>query len=186
MKTRIIDINSLNQADYNPRIELKEGMAEWNALNNSLQKFGLVVPIIINEKNNTIISGHQRISALKAQGETQAEAVVLNLDENNEKQLNIALNKIQGKWDFDKLEQMLENMTEEEKKYTGFLESRFEQIDKVVEIGEEIETKKETKEKPFYIYVSFDNKEDVIPWAEKNGIKTQNIKDGAVFEMEAI
>lgn len=173
MKTKIVDINSLNPAEYNPRIELKEGMKEWDSLNKSLQKFGLVVPIIINEKNNTIISGHQRIAALKAQGENQAEVVVLNLDENNEKQLNIALNKIQGKWDFEKLEQMLENMTEEEKKYTGFWQEEPKQPE--LQIAKNPTT--EQKEKPFYIYISFDDEKDAEKWKIKHnlmGVKTKN------------
>lgn len=186
MKTKNYKIKDLKPADYNPRVDLKEGMEEWKALDNSLREFGLVVPVIVNEKNNVIIGGHQRIAVLESQGIKEVEAITVELDSADEKELNIVLNKAEGRWDFEKLEKLLEEMTPEEKKVTGFLESRFEQIDKVVEAGAEIEAKKETKEKPFYIYVSFDNKEDVIPWAEKNGIKTENIKDGAVFEMEAI
>ena len=56
-----IDINSLVPADYNPR---KISDKDYNNLKNSIDEFGIVDPIIVNLKNNTIISGHQRFDVL--------------------------------------------------------------------------------------------------------------------------
>ena len=52
-------------------------------------------PIIINQ-DGTIIGGHQRYNVMKDLGYTEAQVVVVDLDKNNEKALNIALNKITG------------------------------------------------------------------------------------------
>lgn len=175
MKTKTLQIDGLNPAPYNPRIKLQKGMKEWEDLNNSITKYGLVVPIIINERNNTVVSGHQRISAMKEQGIKEAEAIIVDLDEKEERKLNVALNKIEGKWDFEKLDELLEEMTPEEKKFTGFLN---EEMPIVEEAKAEA---KEQGEKPFYIYVSFDNKNDAEEWAREHGI---NIEERNYLEME--
>ena len=51
-----------------------------------------------------VIGGHQRLTVLKDLGYTEAQCVVLHIeDEAKVKALNIALNKISGEWDKDKL-----------------------------------------------------------------------------------
>ena len=59
-------------------------------------------PIIIN-KDGTIIGGHQRHQVLLDLGAESADVVVVDLDPDKEKALNIALNKITGSWDEAKL-----------------------------------------------------------------------------------
>lgn len=104
-KMRLAD---LNPAPYNPRRELKPGDAEFEKLKRSIQTFGYVEPIVINERTgNTVISGHQRLNVLRHLGETEADCVVVDMSMNDEKALNIALNKIQGEWDKDKLAALL-------------------------------------------------------------------------------
>jgi ParB-like chromosome segregation protein Spo0J len=61
-ETRLIA--DLIPAKYNPR-ELTEKQA--SDLSQSLDKFGLPEPIVIN-LNNVIIGGHQRIKLLQVQG----------------------------------------------------------------------------------------------------------------------
>lgn len=180
MKTKIFNIEDLNPAPYNPRIDLKKGMDEWEALNNSLGKFGLVVPVVVNEKNNVIISGHQRVSVLKTQGIKEVEAVVLNLEDDEERRLNIALNKIEGEWDFEKLEEVLSEMTPEEKMFTGFLE---EDIDELNVVKRDV-TPTEPKEPPFDIYVSFESKGLIEDWLEEHGLKAPEITPVTIINME--
>ena len=66
MKIKKFKLVELNPAKYNPRKKLKPGDREFEKLENSIKNFGYVEPIVVNIANdNTIISGHQRLSVLK-------------------------------------------------------------------------------------------------------------------------
>ena len=90
-------------ADYNPRKDLKPGDPEYEKLKRSLEQFGYVEPVIWNKATGRVVGGHQRLKVLIDIGITEVECVVVDLPEDKEKALNIALNKISGDWDKDKL-----------------------------------------------------------------------------------
>ncbi len=90
-------------ADYNPRKDLKPGDPEYEKLKRSIEQFGYVEPVIWNKTTSHVVGGHQRLKVLLDMGITEVECVVIEMDEENEKALNIALNKISGDWDKDKL-----------------------------------------------------------------------------------
>lgn len=96
-------ITDLIPADYNPRKDLKPGDPDYEKLKHSMKEFGYVDPIIWNQQTGRVVGGHQRLKILQDEGLKEAECVVVNLDEEKEKALNIALNKISGDWDKDKL-----------------------------------------------------------------------------------
>lgn len=96
-------ITDLIPADYNPRKDLKPGDPDYEKLKYSMKEFGYVDPIIWNQQTGRVVGGHQRLKILQDEGIEEAECVVVNLDEKREKALNIALNKISGDWDKDKL-----------------------------------------------------------------------------------
>ena len=73
---------------------------QYEDLKNSLEKFGLVDPIIINS-DNTIVGGHQRVRIMVELGATQVPVVRVNLSKEDEKELNVRLNKNTGEFDFD-------------------------------------------------------------------------------------
>ena len=64
MKITLIEINNLNPAEYNPR---QISNKQYEDLKASIDKFGLVDPIIINS-DNTVIGGHQRLKVLRELG----------------------------------------------------------------------------------------------------------------------
>lgn len=89
----------LRPAEYNPRKRLTPDDPEYIQIKNSLQEFGYADPIVINT-DGTIIKGHQRRNVMMDLGYTEAEVIVIDIpDKEKEKALNIALNKITGKWD---------------------------------------------------------------------------------------
>ena len=90
-------------ADYNPRKDLKPGDAEYEKLKRSIEQFGYVEPVIWNKATGRVVGGHQRLKVLIDLGMTEVDCVVVELTEEKEKALNIALNKISGEWDKDKL-----------------------------------------------------------------------------------
>ena len=95
-------IDDLNPAEYNPRKRLQPGDEEYERLKTSIQTFGYVDPIIINA-DGTVIGGHQRLNVLIDLGYLEADVAVVDLSKADEKALNIALNKISGEWDDEKL-----------------------------------------------------------------------------------
>lgn len=99
-------LTELNPAEYNPRKNLTPEDKEWQDIVNSIEHFGYVDPIIIND-DGTIIGGHQRYKVLLALGYEEAECSVVKLSKEDEKALNIALNKISGEWDELKLKDLL-------------------------------------------------------------------------------
>ena len=90
-------------ADYNPRKDLKSGDKEYEKLKRSIEQFGYVEPVIWNQTTGRVVGGHQRLKVLIDMGMTEVDCVVVELSEEKEKALNVALNKISGEWDNDKL-----------------------------------------------------------------------------------
>ena len=97
------NVKDLIPADYNPRKDLQPGDAEYEKLKRSIEEFGYVEPVIWNKKTKRVVGGHQRLKVLIASGITEVDCVVVNFSEEKEKALNVALNKISGAWDTDKL-----------------------------------------------------------------------------------
>ena len=97
MKIQLIKINKLKPATYNPR---QISTKQYNDLKKSLSKFSLVEPIVVN-KDMTIIGGHQRYKICKELKHTEIDCVVLDLSKEEERELNIRLNKNTGDFDMD-------------------------------------------------------------------------------------
>ena len=107
MQWQTLPLSQLRPAAYNPRKALKPGDKEYQKIKNSIQEFGYVEPIIVNY-DMTVIGGHQRLTVLKDLGYTEAQCVVLHIeDEAKVKALNIALNKISGEWNEQLLADLL-------------------------------------------------------------------------------
>ena len=113
MEFEVKRITDMNRAAYNPRVDLRPEDEEYQAIERSLKRHGLVQPIVWNRRTNTVVSGHQRLTVLEAQGETEVTVSVVDLDDIQEKELNVALNKITGEWDDDKLSVILNELGEE-------------------------------------------------------------------------
>lgn len=127
-------IGDLKIATYNPRKELNEKDKEYQKIKNSIIEFGYVAPIIINA-DKTVISGHQRIKVLKDLRYEEIDCIVVNFDKNKEKLLNIALNKISGEWDYQKLESIFNELDENniDLLITGFDEKEINKLIKETE-----------------------------------------------------
>ena len=107
MQWQTLPLVELRPAAYNPRKALKPSDKEYQKIKNSIQEFGYVEPIIVNH-DMTVIGGHQRLTVLKDLGYTEAQCVVLHIeDEAKAKALNIALNKISGEWNEQLLADLL-------------------------------------------------------------------------------
>jgi ParB-like chromosome segregation protein Spo0J len=180
MDIRKIHTYELKNAGYNPRKDLRPNDPEYKKLKRSIKEFGYVEPIIVN-KDMTVIGGHQRLKVLNDLGYVEVECIVLDLPKDKEKALNVALNKISGDWDKDKLRQVFLDLQldEYDLELTGF---DVGEIDKLLDEGikedkGEVEFSEELMEEHNYVVLYFDNTLDWQVAKEVFEIKTVKTKE---------
>lgn len=142
VEIRTLKAEQLKAADYNPRKDLQPEDAEYQKLRRSMDEFGYVEPIIWNERTGNVVGGHQRLKILLEKGVEDIDCVVVNLDEKDEKILNVLLNKVKGRWDIGKLADLLQELDEAgAMELTGFedweLQSLLMQYDHIKDLMEE-------------------------------------------------
>lgn len=185
-----IDISLLNPATYNPRLDLKPTDSEYIKLKKSIQEFGCVEPIVVNKRNNVIVGGHQRYKVLKDLGYKDIDVVYVDLDDIHEKSLNIALNKISGDWDADKLEDLLREINLDDSidgLLTGF---NLEEIDTILGTADDLVldnldiddvTEENTQDNGKKIYIKIGDKKK-IEISEKQCEEINKLKDSEILQ----
>jgi len=132
VKIVTMNLMDLNPAIYNPRKLLEPGDTEYEQIKASIEAFGLVKPIIWNQQTKNIVSGHQTRNVLLDLGHETAAVNVIDIDEQKEKALNIALNKITGEWDDEKLAALLDELASDADEMllslSGFTESDMDEL----------------------------------------------------------
>lgn len=89
MQTTMLAIKDINPAKYNPR---EISPYQFTGLCESIKKFGLTQPLIVNKLTNTLVSGHQRLKCAEHIGLTHVPVTYVELSEAEEKALNITMN----------------------------------------------------------------------------------------------
>lgn len=128
----MVSAAALVLADYNPRTITPQVLASLRA---GIREFGLVQPIVARRVDKLVVGGHQRLAAVLANaeedgvGDVQVPVVWVDLTDAKAKALNLALNKISGDWDFEKLAILVDDLVLEElTPLTGFELSELEDI----------------------------------------------------------
>ncbi len=167
-----IKISELKGMEGNPRTMTN---VEFDNLKNSIKEFGCVAPIIINQ-DNTVISGHQRLKASVELRFKEIEYIRVDLDEEQAKILNLALNKIHGEFDPDKLSKFVENINNIE--LSGFSEQELKDISldyDYEDLSEQLEELKTEEEETSIWTAKFKNKKDLDKCEETiSKIKREN------------
>lgn len=114
MLIKEISAELINPAPYNPRIDLRPGDVEYEKIKRSIHQFGYVEPLVWNEVTGHLVGGHQRFKILMEEEPVTLTVSVVNLDTQQERLLNIALNKVQGDWDEYKLSLLLDELNKED------------------------------------------------------------------------
>jgi len=155
-------IKDLKPNEKNPRRITKR---EMQKLIRSITEFGFVDPIIVNKNKaryNVIIGGHQRVEAAKKLKLTEVPVTYVDMNEEKEQLLNIALNEISGEWDDDKLLELLKELEERgvDLTLTGFDEPILDEIlarnrmaDKEKDIDKTPILPEKPKSKPGDVYI---------------------------------
>ncbi|MFH1536032.1 MAG: DNA methyltransferase [Patescibacteria group bacterium] len=133
-------INELIAANYNPRKWDESAVVN---LKESIKRFGLVDPIIVNsapDRRNIVIGGHFRLAVAKQLGYKEVPVVYINIpDVEKEKELNLRLNKNTGDWDWDLLAEFDESFLSD----VGFNSQDLDEIFDIGDIPEEFDLEKE-------------------------------------------
>lgn len=151
-------ISDLNRATYNPRIDLIPGDPEYENLRRSINTYGMLIPVIWNKQTNNVVGGHQRLTVLENEGETEVDVSVVDLDPMQERQLNVALNKIEGGWDEEKLGALLAELGDDAT-LTGFnqqeIDSLTNDIDSLID-DDTVDEELRAIEELFNVSLTFD------------------------------
>lgn len=114
-KPETVTIGQLRRAGYNPRTISRE---EMESLRASLTTYGLVQNLVAQRGSYLLVGGHQRLDAMVAllaeDGLSpeeinlfEVQVTLLDITDEEAKALNLALNRISGEWDHDKLTALL-------------------------------------------------------------------------------
>ena len=123
---RDLSVDSVKESEFNPRVKLVKGSEEYEDIRNSLDEFDFAEPLVVNDFNMTVLGGNQRLQVAKDLGKKTIPAVMVHIESaTREKKLCLALNKIKGRWDKDKLFDLL---TDEDVSgyFTGFDEGEID------------------------------------------------------------
>jgi ParB-like chromosome segregation protein Spo0J len=112
LEIRVLPLGRLKPAPYNPRRPLSPKSPAYRKLRASLTEFGLVEPLVWNERTGHVVGGHLRLAVLRELGTTEVPVSVVRLDDAGEKALNVVLNnrEAQGRYDPAKLADLLEEL----------------------------------------------------------------------------
>ena len=166
-------IREMERATYNPRIDLMPGDREYENLRRSIMTYGVIIPIVWNKRTNRVVGGHQRLTVLENEGETEVDVSVVDLDETAEKQLNVALNKIEGDWDEEKLSLLLADLGEDAV-LTGFSQEEVDNLTNDIESlidQDTVEDELSAIEELFNVSLTFNkaDQEDLKAYVKENG-----------------
>ncbi|MFH1171914.1 MAG: DNA methyltransferase [bacterium] len=135
-----VSIKDLRPAMYNPRTHSPEQLGQ---LKESIKRFGLVDPIIVNsapKRRNVVIGGHMRLKAAKELGYKEIPCVFVNIpDLGKEKELNVRLNKNTGAFDLSLLAKFDESFLAN----IGFNSEELDEVFETPEVPEMFDLSKE-------------------------------------------
>ena len=180
-------LDDLNPAEYNPRKRLKPGDEEYEKLKRSVETFTYVDPIIVNA-DGTVIGGHQRLFVLRDLGYTEADVSVVDLSKNDEKALNIALNKIAGEWDEVKLAEIFADLkaAEYDATVTGYEEDAISALVGKIQLDEEMTNEYSQKVDPVQYEITGETPEiwELFSDTKYRELLTDIESDGSITEEE--
>jgi len=173
VKMSRVKVSELKFAPYNPR---KMSREELEKLKRSITEFGYVEPIVVNKRTMHVVGGNQRLKVLKELGIETVDVVFVDLPLEKEKALNLALNRIQGEWDLERLKEILEELNNQTLSLTGFDE---DEIDNLLKEFEPIEppdelfksSSMEDQLKKLTVFYEPEREAELIEFLETNGFE---------------
>lgn len=123
-------LSDIHKADYNPRIMPED---EYQKLVHNIKEEGYLELIVVNKRTNyTIVSGNHRYDVLLELGWIKAHVIIIDVTLEREKALNVAMNRISGVFDQEKLENLIKNLEDSgfsDMELTGLSDFEFDMIE---------------------------------------------------------
>lgn len=135
MKVREAKLSELHPAEWNPR---RISEFQLRALKASLEAHGAVEPIVARLSDGLILGGHQRYEAALELGWKTFPTTFVEVDDDQARRLNVALNRISGEWDDLLLAQLVAEVTAEPAELLDMGMSEEEVADLLASIAEPI------------------------------------------------
>ena len=107
LRVEYVLVESLRPWEQNPRTMPDPELVK---LRRSIEKFGLVEPLVVRRSDRLVIGGHQRLRAAKEMGLVRVPVVFVEMSDAEARALNLALNKISGSWDLPRLGELLQEL----------------------------------------------------------------------------
>jgi len=193
-ETTIVPLSGVNLAAYNPRVMAADAMRSLKA---SLVKHGMVLNLVVQRDGMVLIGGHQRVRAMRElcaekgwEEPSELPAIILDVSDAQARQLNVALNNIDGEFDPYKLGEIFSpirsEMSLDDVLATGFTP---EQIDEMIKLNLPVEDQIQELEddiangmggfaSSITLSVEFDTtqrrddtKAELATWAKERGVK---------------
>ena len=121
--------SDIKLAEYNPRYIDKHAKSK---LKKNLNKTGLVMPLVWNERTGNLVAGHQRISILDEMegdgNDYEITVSAIDVDIAEEKKLNVFLNNVSAQGYFDS-DLLLEILSDSDVGFDGGLEMGFDALE---------------------------------------------------------
>jgi len=128
-RTAAVKIRRVKLVDLKPHpknAEIRQhpepGSPEWEALRRSLDNV-YFEPIVVNDRNGLMISGHLRLKVLQDMKYIQADVSVVDVDEETHLAMMVAANRMQGDDDLEGLMAILDKMGKMDIGLTGITEN---------------------------------------------------------------
>jgi len=180
LKIKTMKIEELKPHPQNPRKHPPKGSEQWNALKTSLEH-DYFDPIVFNERNGLLVSGHLRAKVLRESGFTHADAVIKNYANDVHIARMIAANQLQGEDDFQMIKDLIEEIDTGaiDLELTGIPENEIAEMMAPDMPGEdpEIVFTEELMECHNYVCLYFDNEVDWLQAQTLLGITTVKALD---------
>ena len=159
---RTLEVSELKESNYNPR---QISANDYDELKDSISKFGMAEPIVVNShglREGIVIGGHQRLRACIDLGIKEVPCFLVPLEEEDERELNIRLNRNHGEFDFD----ALANHFDAGDLMDWGMTARELDMDLTMPDDGEEEISSAEKEKKFEYKLLFNNSDELDQWYE--------------------
>lgn len=133
-------LGELVSPEYNPTEDIREDASTYEMLYDSIEKFGYKDLIIVNKRNNVIVSGNQRWKTMcdmvqengKDINDVEVFVVLGDYDEAEEMAANSVHNNLKMPANEEKLARMMEEIQEKNAKMLAFTGLNMERIETMI------------------------------------------------------
>lgn len=138
-KVELVKVSKIKPAAYNPRKQLAPEDPKYQELVKSFRTFGNLGGLVWNKRSGNLVAGHQRLKILRDVFMARAvQVAVVDLPPNEEKALNLRLNRHEGDWDDQALAEVLGELAKDKSIDAALSGFSSEEIAGIVKEGERL------------------------------------------------